>query len=68
MNVSGLAVPVRILAMVVSGGSMLRGFFMVVAILLLGRLALVFHRFFRLRNHLLLARWLLQFLCHRMSP
>jgi hypothetical protein len=43
MHVSGLAVPVRILAMVVSGGSVLRGFFVVVVISLLDRLAVLLH-------------------------
>jgi hypothetical protein len=70
MHVSGLAVPVRILAMFVIGGSVLRGFFAVVVVLLLGRLALLFHRCFRLRRRLelLLAGWLFMFLCHGMSP
>jgi ribosomal protein S6E (S10) len=73
MHVSGLAVSVRILAMAVSGGSLLRGFFMVVVILLLGRLAVLFHRCFRPRSRLvLLAGWLCLFLflllSHRMSP
>jgi hypothetical protein len=70
MHVSGLAVPVRILAMVVSGGSVLRGFFVVVAISLLGRSAVLFHRCFRLRSRLvlLLAGWLFRFLYHGMSP
>jgi len=56
--------------MVLSGGSVLRGFFVVVAILLLGRLAFLFHRCFRLRSRLvlLLAGWLFLFLCHGMSP
>jgi len=70
LHVSGLAVPVRILAMVVSGGSVLRGFFLVAVILLLGRLAALFHRCFRLRSRLvlLLAGWLFLFLYHVMSP
>jgi hypothetical protein len=69
MHVSGLAVPVRILAMFVSRGSALRGFFVVVVILLLGRLAVLFHRCFGLRRCLvLLAGWLFLFLCHGMSP
>ena len=66
MHVSGLAVPVRILAMVVSG-TVLRGFFVVAVILLLGRLAALFHRRFRLRIRMvLLTGWL--FLYHGMSP
>jgi hypothetical protein len=70
MHVSGLTVPVRILAMVVSGGSVLRGFFVVVVILLLGRLAVLFHRCFRLRSRLVLLRagWLFLFINHGMSP
>jgi hypothetical protein len=70
IHVSGLAVPVRILAMVVSRGSVLRGFFVVAVILLLGRLAVLFHRCFRLRSRLvlLLAGWLFLFLSHGMSP
>jgi hypothetical protein len=69
MHMSGLAVPIRILAMFVSRGSALRGFFVVVVILLLGRLAVLFHRCFRLRRRLvLLAGWLFMFLCHGMSP
>jgi hypothetical protein len=51
---------------VVSGAGLLRGFFVVVVILLLGRLAVLFRRCFRLRRHLLLAGWL--FLFHRISP
>jgi len=56
--------------MVVSGGSVLRGFFVVVVILLLGRLAVLFRRCFRRRSRLvlLLAGWLFLFLCHGMSP
>jgi len=70
MHVSGLAVPVRILTMVGSGGSVLRSFFVVVVILLLGRLAVLFHRCFRLRSRLVLlvAGWLFLFLSHGMSP
>ena len=70
MHVSGIAVPVRILAMVVSGGSVLRSFFVGALILLLGRLAILFHRCFRLRSRLvlLLADWLFLFLYHGMFP
>jgi uncharacterized membrane protein YpjA len=68
MHVSGLAVPVRILAMIVSGSGLLRGFFVVAAILLLGCLAVLFHRCFRLRSRLVLVvtGWL--FLYHEISP
>jgi hypothetical protein len=70
MHVSGLAVPVRILAMIVSGGSVLRGFFVLAVILLQAPLAVLFHRCFRLRSCLvgLLAGWPFPFLCHGMSP
>ncbi len=54
MYVSGLAVPVRILGMAVSGGNVLRGFFVVVVILLLVHFAVLFHRRFRLRSRLVL--------------
>jgi hypothetical protein len=65
MHVSGLAVPVRILAMVVSG-TVLRGFLVVAVILLLGRVAVLFHLRFRLRIRMVLTGWL--FLYHGMSP
>jgi len=66
IHVSGLAVPVRILAMVISGSGFLRGIFVAALILLLGRLAVLFHRCFRLCSRLV--AWLFLFLCHGLSP
>lgn len=66
MYVSRFAVPVCILALIVTGGGILRDFSVLVVILLLNRLAVLFHRCFRLNNRLglLLAGWLFLFLCH----
>jgi hypothetical protein len=68
MYVSRLAVPVCILALIVSGGSVLLHFSVLVVILLLNRLAVLFHCCFRLHSRLglLLAGWM--FLWHGMSP
>jgi hypothetical protein len=70
MHVSGLIVPVRILALIVSGGRVLRGFFMVAVFLLLDHMKVLFHRCFGLRSRLvlLLTSWLFPLLYHGMSP
>jgi hypothetical protein len=61
---------VRILALIVSGDGVVRGFIVTVDILLLGPLAALFDRCFRWRGRLVLflADWLFQFLCHGMYP
>ena len=68
LHVSSLAVPVGILAMFVSRGSLIQRFFVIVAILLLGRSAILFHFCSRLRNRsvMLLAGRYFLFLSHRM--
>jgi hypothetical protein len=69
MHMSGLAMPVSILAMIVSGRR-LRAFVVVVAILWLDRFAVLFHHCFKRRSHLvlLLGGWLFLFLYHGLPP
>jgi len=67
MLVSGLAVAVRILAMVVSRGGVLLRLFVVAVIVVMGRLVVVMGRrlVFRSRLVMMLAGRMRLFLCHR---
>jgi hypothetical protein len=66
MHVCGLGVPVRILAMVLSRGSVLLRFFMISVIVVMGRLAVVMRRRLMLRSGIVMmfAGSVSLFLCH----
>jgi uncharacterized membrane protein YGL010W len=66
MLMRGLAVAIRVLAMVVSRGRMLLRFFVVAVIVVMSRLPMVMRRRLMLRSRILmmLAGWVLLFLGH----
>jgi hypothetical protein len=66
MHVRGLAVPVRVLAVVLCRGSVLLRFIVIAMIVIMGSLAVVMRRRFMLRGSIvmMLAGLVLLFLCH----